>query len=155
MSRLAFAITVPLLLAAILAVLGGYMIGLGFAGEGCRFERPAVDRLWTAISDVMLAHAVLGGLVAVLVVVLRAILVQRFEALGQAVSLAHWLGRLAAIAFLVSSVWLLIEIGLCSRSGGLYLLAKICAGLTVATTCAAIGVALGAYLQGLARNPKA
>jgi uncharacterized membrane protein len=73
MSRPAFAVAVPALLAAIGAFLFGYAVALGFSGEGCRF-RAGQPPAWSTVAETVIfqavAMAILGALVLGLVRVL-------------------------------------------------------------------------------------
>lgn len=73
MTRSAFAVAVPALLAAIVTFMIGYAIALGFQGEGCRFRASrAVE--WSTVGETIMfqgvAMAILGALVLGLVRVL-------------------------------------------------------------------------------------
>ncbi len=152
MSRAAFAITVPLIFAALVAVLGGYMIGLSFQGEGCRFARTS-DMIWSAASDILLAQAVFGGLLALLVAALINIQTLRFKSLEAAPAAPRWIGIFAAIAFAAATVMLMIDQGLCSRSGALALIAAVSGGIAGLGTLAAAITAVVGFVRGLGGGP--
>jgi hypothetical protein len=152
MSRAAFAITVPLLIATILALLGGYLIGLSFQGEGCRFARTG-DAVWSATADLLLAQAVFGGLLALLIALFVKVLMQRFQTLGIASGFARWIVIFAAAAFGSATIMLVINQGLCSRSGPLAMTATVFGGLAGLSALAAAASAIMAFVQGLSAGP--
>lgn len=152
MSRAAFAITVPVLVAAILALLGGYLIGLSFQGEGCRFARTG-DAVWSASADLLLAQAVFGGLLALLVAMFVKVLTQRFQTLGSSPGIARWIVIFAAVAFGAATIMLVINQGLCSRSGALAMTATVFGGVAAVSALAAAAAAVMGFVQGLSAGP--
>jgi hypothetical protein len=152
MTRTAFAITIPLLLAAIFAVLGGYLIGMSFQGEGCRFARVGAD-MWSAASEILTAQAVFGGLFALLIAALVNVLTLRFRHLGTASSLPRWLGLSAGIAFVAATIMFVINQGFCVRSGALALAATGFGALAALALVTAVVAALAGFMQGLSAGP--
>ena len=152
MSRAAFAITVPLLIAIILAILGGYLVGLSFQGEGCRFGRTSAA-VWSAVGDLLLAHAVFGGLLALLVALFVKVLTQRFQTLGVSSGLVQWIVIFAVVAYGAATIMLVIDQGLCSRSGPLAMTATVFGGVAALSVIAAVAAAVVAFVQGSSAGP--
>ena len=153
MSRITFAVAVPVSLAVIVALLFGYAIGMGFQGEGCRIER-ADGGVWYAVKDVLIGQTVFGGLLALCVAVLVNVLRRRFQSIGLSQGIVRWIVVCASVAFAGVTIMAVISLGLCSRGGSLDAIAKVSRFIAGASTLAALVLTVWAFVRGLVAEPK-
>lgn len=133
MTRLAFAMAVPLAAIVLGAVVAIDLVGLGFAAEGCRSHDGSSVR-WGAVGEAAVLQLLFGVAFALALAVLAGVIRRRFAAFGRAHGRA--METFAIVGFLLLSLGQVIAQAGCSLEP-YHSIAKV---FTVAATVA-LGVA--------------
>lgn len=83
MSRVAFAFAIPLLVAALISIIGFDLIGLAFASEGCRSHRDAEGIVY-AVRELLTVQILFFLVIWLIVFLMRKVLTTRLELVDRA-----------------------------------------------------------------------